>query len=518
MKLTPEAYLRRMRASAVYNVAVQTPLDHAPWLSKSVGNAVWLKREDLQPVFSFKLRGAYAAMARLEPEALEKGVITASAGNHAQGVALASKQLGCSAEIVVPTTTPDVKKRSIEALGATLVCHGDTYDDAYAYARSRAIETGKSFVHPYDDPDVIAGQGTIGLELHAQMPAEVKAIFVAVGGGGLSAGVALALKQLRPGIEVWGVEPEDADAMYRSLEAGERVRLDRVGLFADGVAVRQVGEEPFAIAQQYLNGVLRVSNDEICAAVKDVFQDRRVVLEPAGALAIAGLRRYVEANRIANEHLVAIACGANIAFDRIGHIAERATLGERSEAILGVKIPERPGSFRALCQALRNRSVTEFNYRMSDPHEAIVFVGVHLGYGHEREASKLLVDELSHEGFETHDLSDDELAKMHLRHMVGGPSEHATNERLFHFDFPERPGALATFLETLGSGWNISLFHYRNHGSDRGRVLVGIQVPAETGDSFQRFLAELGYDYSEVTDSAAVRLFLSTKAKAGSPS
>lgn len=504
-RLTPAEYLQRIRSSAVYNVASKTPLEYAPVISQRTGCEVYLKREDLQPVFSFKLRGAYAAMSRLSPAQLRRGVVAASAGNHAQGVALAARQLSCEATIVVPVTTPEVKTRAIEALGATLVKHGDTYDDAYAHARELEKAHGFVFVHPYDDPDVIAGQGTIGLELDSQLPDDCEAVFVAIGGGGLISGIALALKQLRPGIKVIGVEPEDSDAMFLSLKAGKRVKLDRVGIFADGVAVKLVGEETFRIAKDWVDEVIVVSNDAICAAVKDVFEDRRAVLEPAGALAIAGLKEYAEREKLSGKVLAAVACGANVNFDRLRHISERAALGEHSEAILAVRIPERPGSFRQLCETLGNRSITEFNYRMGDANEAIIFVGLHIKSASDIET---ILFDLDAKGFEAFDLTQNEIAKTHVRHMVGGKSIHADHERLFHFDFPERPGALLNFLNSLGQGWNISMFHYRNHGADKGRVLCGIQVPSSSSSDFDRFLRELGYDYSEETENLALRLFL----------
>lgn len=502
--LSPAAYLQRMRASAVYNVAVKTPLEQAPFLSELVGREVLLKREDLQPVFSFKLRGAYAAMSRLPAEVLARGVVAASAGNHAQGVALSARQLSCPCTIVVPTTTPEVKQRAIRALGARLVVAGDTYDDAAGHARKIAAEEGLAPIHPYDDPDVIAGQGTIGLELHDQLPADAEAVFAAVGGGGLAVGIALALKQLRPGIKVIGVEPEDSDAMSQSLRLGRRVRLDRVGIFADGVAVKQVGAETFRLAQEWLDGVVVVSNDEICAAVKEVFQDRRAVLEPAGALAFAGLRAWASQNE-GSMPLCAVACGANVNFDRLRHIAERAAFGEQAEAIFAAKIPEQPGSFRSLCQTLGGRSITEFNYRMGDLAEATVFVGIQTKHPGE---SRRILEELSGAGFAALDLTGNEMAKTHVRHMVGGRCPGACHERFFHFDFPERPGALVAFLDAMGSSWNISMFHYRNHGSDRGRVLAGIQVPPATEPAFDAFLKSLDCDFVEETHNPALQLFL----------
>lgn len=502
--LSREDYLRRMRASAVYGVAERTPLDFAPVLSRRLGNGVWIKREDQQPVFSFKLRGAFAMMARLDAEALEKGVIAASAGNHAQGVALAAQRLGARATIVVPRTAPEIKQEAIRRLGAELLLHGDAYDEAYAHARLLAQERGLTFVHPYDHPDVIAGQGTVGLEIAEQRRGPLDAVFVPVGGGGLLAGVALALKATRPETRVIGVEPEDSDALSQSLAAGRRVTLEQVGLFADGVAVRTPGEETFRIVQDLVDEVVVVSNDAICAAVKEIFEDRRAVLEPAGALAYAGLRAYAEREGLREKALVAIASGANLNFDRLRHIAERAQVGEQHEAVFAVKIPERPGSFRRLCAALGERAITEFNYRMSDEDQAVVFAGFQVRDALERHA---LLASLGREGYEALDLTEDEVAKTHLRHMVGGRAD-APHERVFHFDFPERTGALAQFLNGLGDTWNISLFHYRNHGSERGQVLCGIQTPPSTSAEFDRFLTRLGYGYQEQTASAALRLFL----------
>jgi threonine dehydratase len=390
-------------------------------------------------------------------------------------------------------------------LGADLIVHGDSYDDAYAHALEVAVANNLTFVHPYDDPDVIAGQGTIGLELHDQLPADASVVFVAVGGGGLISGVALALKQLRPGIKVVGVEPEDSDAMKQSLAKGERVRLDRVGLFADGVAVKYVGEETFAIAQRYVDEIILVSNDAICAAVKEVFEDRRAILEPAGALAIAGMKAYLQREKCQDLTVCAIACGANINFDRLSHIAERSALGEHTEALIAVTIPEIPGSFRRLCRALQDRNITEFNYRMGEKDRAAVFVGIQIKGESEVEP---ILRSLARDSFSAIDLSRNEIAKTHVRHMVGGRSPHATDERLFHFDFPEKRGALSTFLDRLGGEWNISLFHYRNHGSDKGRVLVGIQVPQATQGRFQKFLTDLDYDYTEETNNPALKFFL----------
>jgi threonine dehydratase len=504
-EVSPREYLRRMRSSAVYNVAVRSALDVCPVLSRRLGNRVLLKREDQQAVFSFKLRGAYNFMARMSAEALEHGVVAASAGNHAQGVALASQRLGTHATIVVPRTAPEIKQEAIRRLGADLVLHGDAYDDAYAHARALADQRNLTFVHPYDHPDVIAGQGTVGLEIDEQHAGEIHAVFVPVGGGGLLAGVALALKQLRPEIKVIGVEPEDSDALHRSLGSGHRVVLERVGLFADGVAVRTPGEETFRICRDWVDSVEVVSNDSICAAVKEIFEDRRAVLEPAGALAYAGLRAYSERLGLREKTLVAIASGANLNFDRLRTIAERAQIGEHHEAVLAVTIPERPGAFRKLCAALGDRSVTEFNYRMGDSERAAVFVGVQVRDLVERAE---LLRHLEEAGYGCLDLTDDEMAKTHVRHMVGGRCAAAVDERVFHFDFPERTGALAQFLDRLGGEWNISLFHYRNHGAERGRVLCGIEVPPSTAAAFDRFLQEVGYEFIEQTESPSLALFL----------
>jgi threonine dehydratase len=508
-EVSPAEYLQMMRESSVYDVAQRTPLDAASLLSARTANRVWLKREDLQPVFSFKLRGAYAHMSRLSRAVLEKGVIAASAGNHAQGVALAARRLGVSATIVVPVTTPAIKTEAILALGATLILHGDAYDDAYQHARKLSDEQCLYFVHPYDHPEVIAGQGTIGLELIEQL-STIHSVFVPVGGGGLIAGIALAMKQQDPSIRVVGVEPEDSDAMHRSLALGRRVTLERVGALADGVAVRTVGEETFRICQEWVDEVVTVSNDAICAAVKEIFEDRRAILEPSGALAFAGLKKVATRDGLTGCDLVAICSGANLDFDRLRYISERSDVGQQREAIFAMHLPERPGEFRVLCSAFGNRSITEFNYRMGDPERATVFVGVRLSGGDPlgRERGELLED-LVTRGYDAVDLTEDELTKTHMRHMVGGRCPEALDERLFQFDFPERPGALLRFLDHVARKWNISLFHYRNHGSDRGRVLVGFQVPASTAGDFARFLDNLAYPFSEETESDSARLFLS---------
>ena len=509
---TSSDYLERILRARVYDVAIETPLEPAPLLSKRLRNTLLLKREDLQPVFSFKLRGAYNKMANLAPAALRRGVITASAGNHAQGVALAAQRLGCRAVIVMPVTTPRIKVDAVAARGAEVVLSGDSYDEAYAHARKLKRRRGLSFVHPYDDPDVIAGQGTIGLEILRQHTGPLHAIFVAVGGGGLIAGIAAYVKRLRPTVRVIGVEPVDADAMTRSLKAGRRVKLDHVGLFADGVAVRQVGKEPFRLARRLVDEMLRVDTDQMCAAIKAVFEDTRVILEPAGALAIAGAKAWAEKTGAQGKTLVAIACGANTNFDRLRFVAEQAVLGERREAILAVTIPERPGSFKSFCATLGKRNITEFNYRIAGAQDAHVFAGVEVSG---RDETRRLVKTLRRHGLSAIDLSENEMATLHVRHMVGGHAPRgrggrslARGERLYRFAFPERPGALMRFLSRIGTAWNISLFHYRNHGADYGRVLVGIQVPADEMREFQRCLDALGYPYSAETRNPAYRLFL----------
>jgi threonine dehydratase len=494
-----EEYLRRSLLASVYDVAVQTRLDFLPLLSSRLDCLIYLKREDEQLVFSFKLRGAYNKMASLTSEELARGVIAASAGNHAQGVALAAQRLGCAATIVMPQTTPSIKVSSVEALGANVILHGDSYDEAYERVLELIRELGLTLIHPYDDPDVIAGQGTIAIELLRQHPGHIDAIFVPVGGGGLIAGVGAVLKSLRPEISLICVEPDDAASMGAALEAGRRVTLEHVGRFADGVAVRQVGAETFRIAQQVVDECVAVSNDEICAAIKDIFEDRRAILEPAGALAFAGLKKYVTEH--GPGHYIAIASGANINFDSLRHVSERAEIGERREVVLAVTIPERPGSFREFCRVIGGKNITEFNYRFGDSSEAKVFVGLRTS------ASDPVVQELLSAGYDVINLTDNEVAKLHIRHMVGGFSS-VPNERLISFGFPERAGALVHFLDAMDHPWNISLFHYRNHGSDIGRVLAGIQVPAGEGDAFEEFLERLGYEYKDVTADPACQAFV----------
>ncbi len=506
-EIKPREYVERILRARVYDVARESPLEVAPRLSKRLENHVLLKREDLQPVFSFKLRGAYNKLAALTPEERARGVIASSAGNHAQGVALAASKLGVKALIVMPKTTPKIKIEAVESLGAEIVLHGSSYDEARTHADELCAERGLVYVHPFDDPDVIAGQGTIAMEVLRQHSENIHAIFVAIGGGGLIAGVAAYVKSLWPEIKSIGVEPEDAPTMHNSLAAGERVVLDHVGIFADGVAVKQVGEEPFRIARQCVDEVILVSTDEICAAIKDIYEDTRSIAEPAGALGVAGLKRYVEREGIGGETLIAIDCGANVNFDRLRHIAERAEIGEHREAILAVTIPERPGSFREFCHVIGHRSITEFNYRYADDREAHIFVGVELRAG---EADKnSLIRQLKEKNYPIVDMSDNEMAKIHVRYMVGGRNYSNNDEVLYRFDFPERPGALLRFLTRMGEHWNISLFHYRNHGADYGRVLVGMQVPDAERGQFQSFLDELGYPYADESENTAYRLFLS---------
>ncbi|HEX4844342.1 MAG TPA: threonine ammonia-lyase, biosynthetic [Limnobacter sp.] len=501
-------YLKRILNAKVYDVAIETPLERAHGLSVRTGNHVLLKREDMQKVFSFKLRGAYNKMAHLSPLQLERGVIAASAGNHAQGVALSAARLNCPAVIVMPVTTPAVKIEAVKRFGGKwveVVLHGESYSDSAGYANALAQERGLTFVHPFDDPDVIAGQGTVGMEILRQHQGPIHAIFVAIGGGGLAAGVGAYVKQLRPDILVIGVQTVDSDAMAQSLEAHHRVTLSEVGLFSDGTAVKLVGEETFRLCEAYLDGVVRVTTDEACAAIKDVFQDTRSILEPAGALAVAGLKQYAQSQGLENQTLVAISCGANMNFDRLRFVAERAEVGEQREAVFAVTIPEERGSFRRFCELLGPTNVTEFNYRMSDSAKANIFVGIQIG---NRAQADELQMRFEHAGFDALNLTDDELAKLHLRHMVGGKSSLADHELVYRFEFPERPGALTKFLTALNPGWNISLFHYRNHGADYGRILVGIQVPPADQAEFDKFVQQLGYPAVNETENPAYKLFL----------
>jgi len=498
-------YLEKILNAQVYDVAVESPLDPAPNLSARIGNRVLLKREDMQPVFSFKLRGAYNKIVKLSPEKRKRGVICASAGNHAQGVALSAAKIGCRAVIVMPTTTPQIKVQAVRSRGGEVVLAGESYDEAYAHALELEKKDKLTFVHPFDDPEVIAGQGTIGMEILRQHPQPIHAVFVPIGGGGLAAGVGAYIKRLRPETKIVGVETYDADAMKRSLAAGKRVRLDQVGLFADGTAVKFVGEETFRVCKDVLDEVILVDTDAICAAIKDVFEDTRSILEPSGALAIAGAKAYAAQHKLKDKTLVAIASGANTNFERLRFVAERAEIGEQREAVLAVTLPEQPGSYKKFVTLIGARSITEFNYRYNDRAEAHIFVGVQVAH---RAESLKLVEQLEKHGYPTLDLTDDEMAKGHVRHLVGGHSPQIANEILYRFEFPERPGALMNFLNRMSAGWNISLFHYRNHGADYGRVLVGMQVPPAEMGEFKDFLKSLGYAHWDETQNPAYKLFL----------
>jgi threonine dehydratase len=498
-------YLKRILTARVYDVARETALEPARELSRRLGNPVLLKREDQQPVFSFKLRGAYNKMVHLDAATLSRGVICASAGNHAQGVALAARRLGCRAVIVMPVTTPRLKVDAVHARGAEVVLHGDSYSDAHAHAVELQQQQDLSFVHPFDDPDVIAGQGTVAMEILRQHQGPLDAIFVAVGGGGLVSGMAAYIKAVRPEVRVIGVQTVDSDAMLRSVERGRRVRLADVGLFADGTAVKLVGAETFRVARALVDEFVRVDTDAVCAAIKDVFQDTRSVLEPAGALGVAAIKQYVATHKLKGHTLVAVTGGANMNFDRLRFVAERAEFGEQREALFAVTIPEVKGSFKHFCELIGPRSVTEFNYRISDARVAHVFVGLAI---QRRDEAGRIARHFERQGFATLDLTDDELAKGHVRHMVGGHSELARDERLFRFEFPERPGALMRFLAAMHPGWNISLFHYRNQGADYGRILVGLQVPRSDEPAFEAFLRSLAYPFVDETHNPVAGLFL----------
>ncbi len=508
--LTPADYLKRILTARVYDVAVESALEPARALSARIGNTVLLKREDQQPVFSFKLRGAYNKMSRLTPEQLARGVICASAGNHAQGVALSARKMGVRAVIVMPTTTPQVKVDAVRGFGGEVVLHGESYSDAYLHATELCTQQGLSFVHPFDDPDVIAGQGTIAMEILRQHQGRLDAVFVAIGGGGLISGVANYIKAVRPEIKVIGVQTEDSDAMLQSVNARQRVTLTDVGLFADGTAVKLVGEETFRIARELVDDYVVVNTDAVCAAIKDVFIDTRSIVEPSGALAVAAIKQYVARHGTQGETYAAILCGANMNFDRLRFVAERAEVGEEREALFAVTVPEERGSFRRFCEVIDQlpggpRNVTEFNYRISDASEAHVFVGLATAT---RGESRTIADNFAAHGFAALDLTHNELAKEHVRYMVGGRSGLAQDERLLRFVFPERPGALLKFLNLMRPNWNISLFHYRNQGADYGRILVGLQVPAADNALFADFLLALDYPFVEETDNPAYRLFL----------
>lgn len=499
-------YIEKILTARVYDVADETPLDHAPRLSSRLNNRILLKREDLQPIFSFKIRGAYNKIFQLTEEQKARGIIAASAGNHAQGVALAGSGLGIRSIIVMPKTTPDIKVDSVRRFGGEAILCGDSYDEAFAHATELVEKEGLTFIHPFDDPDVIAGQGTVAMELLRQHPDPIHAVFIPVGGGGLIAGMGAYIKYLRPDIKIIAVEPDDAPSLHEALKANERVLLPEVGLFADGVAVRQIGEETFRVARQCVDETVLVSTDEICAAIKDIFEETRSMMEPAGALGVAGIKKYLESHNLQDKTLVAINSGANLNFERLRHVTERADVGERREALLAVTIPETPGSFLKFCETLGPRGITEFNYRYADDHDAQVFAGVKLsGSGNEKE---MLINKLESNGYRIVDMTDNEVAKVHLRYMVGGHARQAENERLFRFIFPERPGALQRFLSALGTRWNISLFHYRNHGSAHGRILVGIQTPEEELNALKTALDGLGYQYWEESNNPVYQLFL----------
>jgi threonine dehydratase len=502
-----ENYLQLIRDANVYDVAIESPLEVAEILSARLNNRVLMKREDLQPVFSFKLRGAYNKISGLSDADLANGVICSSAGNHAQGVALAAQKRGVRAVIVMPVTTPTIKIDAVRALGGEVVLSGDAYDDAYLHARKLESEQALTFIHPFDDPAVIAGQGTIGAEILKQAGSDIDAVFVPIGGGGLIAGIATCIKLQHPDIRIIGVEPDDSAAMRDSLAAGAPVSLDHVGIFADGVAVRRVGDETFRLCQQFVDEIITVDTDQCCAAIRDIFEDTRSIVEPAGGLSIAGAKKYIAENDITGQTLVTINCGANVNFDRLRHIAERAAVGDQTEMLFAAEIPEQPGSFRRFCEVLGRRSITEFNYRYADKKKAHIFVGVQLTDG--RQEAEGLLTEISSAGFPAVDLSDNETAKLHVRHMVGGRSAEIENERLFRFEFPERPGALLNFLNAIGTDWNISLFHYRNHGSDHGRVLAGIDVPPDETEELESHLAKLGYSHWEESGNPAYAMFLS---------
>ncbi len=501
----PKLYLDAIEHARVYEVARETPLECAPKLSERLHNEVLFKREDLQPVFSFKLRGAYNKIAQLDDEACKRGVICASAGNHAQGVALSARKRGIRATIVMPRTTPEIKVKAVESMGATVVLAGDSYSDASEQAYRLRDESGAVFVHPYDDPQVIAGQGTIAEEILRQSPNDIDTVFIPIGGGGLAAGMAIYLKHYSPDTRVIGVEPVDSAAMHDSIKAGKRITLDQVGIFADGVAVKKVGEHTFDLVRQYVDEIMLVDTDEICAAIKDIYDDSRAIVEPAGALAVAAMKRYVAREQVREKVLVCINSGANMNFDRLRHVAERTEIGERREALFAVTIPEKPGSFLTFCKLLEQHAITEFNYRISSRSDAHVFVGISI---HSHAESDQIQRMLEAYDYPVINLLDNELAKLHIRHMVGGKSHLVEHEVLYRFEFPERPGALLDFLTQLAGRWNISLFHYRNHGAAFGRVLAGLEVPDEDQDELQLFLDNLGYSYVDERDNPAFRLFL----------
>lgn len=502
----PETYIKRILDARIYDLAVETPLDDMPLMTDRLGNRILLKREDLQPVFSFKIRGAYNRLRQLDVDAREKGVIAASAGNHAQGLALAAQHLGIEATIVMPRTTPQIKVSAVKRRGATVVLKGDTYDEASIYAKGLVVEKGLTYIAPYDDPDVIAGQGTVAMEVLRQHPDQLDAVFIPVGGGGLCAGMAAYIKYVRPEIKVFAVEPEDAACLKAALEHHDRVVLPQVGIFADGVAVAQIGEENYRVLKDTVDGVITASTDEICAAIKDIFEDTRSIAEPAGALSLAGLKKYVQNNGAVNQTLLAVHSGANTNFDRLRYISERTEIGEKREAIFAVTIPEQPGSYIKFCSLLGKRAITEFNYRYADDKKAHIFVGLQVSpTANDRQD---ILEKLESNGYQVIDMTENEVAKLHIRHMVGGHKQDVDNEIVYRFEFPERPGALLNFLTQLAGQWNISMFHYRNHGSAYGRVLVGMQVPENERSELKELLAELNYNFWDETDNPAYRYFL----------
>ena len=505
-KLPVDRYIKKILDARVYDVAIESPITHAQLLSKRFDNQIYLKREDLQPVFSFKLRGAYNRARQLTDDERKKGVIAASAGNHAQGLALAAQKLGIEATIVMPTTTPEIKVNSVREKGAKVVLVGDAFDEASAYAQAQVKEQGLVYIPPYDDEDVIAGQGTVAMEILMQFTSPLEAIFIPVGGGGLIAGMAAYIKYVRPEIKIIGVEPEDAACLKAALAAGERVILNEVGIFAEGVAVKQIGKLPFEVAQSCVDEVVTVSTDEICAGIKDIFDDTRSIAEPAGAVAVAGLKKYAEQKGLQGANLMAVVSGANVNFDRLRYISERTEIGEKREAILAVTLPERPGSYQQFIQSLQNRNVTEFNYRYAEGCDAQIFVGLQIPYGGAGRGQ--LLKELKALNYPVVDLTDNEIAKIHIRHMVGGRAMGVGNEQVYRFEFPERPGALMSFLNSLGTRWNISMFHYRNHGAAYSRVLMGVQVEPEETMAFRKMLDKIGFRYWDETNNEAYRLFL----------
>lgn len=498
-------YLKKILNSRVYEAAVETRLQHAKNLSNRFNNKIWLKREDEQPVFSFKIRGAYNKISQLPDEVLQRGVVCASAGNHAQGVAYSANMLNINAIIIMPVITPQIKITGVEALGGKVILEGDSFDEAKVYALEYSKKHNMEFIPPFDDPDVIAGQGTIGVEILNQHSKPLEAIFIPVGGGGLISGIATYIKSIRPGIKIIGVEPDDAPTLKTALAHGKPTPLDRVGLFCDGVAVKIIGEEPFRLVKDIIDDVILVSTDETCAAIKDIFEDTRTLVEPSGAIAVAGMKKYINQHKCKDLSFVAINSGANINFDRMRHVAERAEIGEKREAIFSTQLPEKPGSFRKLCGLISNQAVTEFNYRYSDSETAHVFIGVSVSSPNQIES---LLTKLNANDYKVENLSDNEMAKLHIRHMVGGHAPMAKNERIFRFIFPEKPGALLRFLDHVGEKWNISLFHYRNHGTDYGRVLVGMQVKDDNYDELQQYLDNIGYEYQDETDNPAIKTFL----------